>query len=239
LVGLIGPNGSGKTTLLRVLLNLQSVVSGHVRLDDQDLHAINRRAIARRVAYLPQGGDCHWPLTVERLVALGRLPHRAPWRALSHDDESAIARAMASADVEYLAQRVVTTLSGGERTRAHLARALAGEPQILLTDEPVASLDPYHQLQVMELLRAVARQGGAVVVVLHDLTLAARFCDRLVLLHQGSVVAEGQPKDVLTEDNLLATYRIEALRGSRSGEDYVLPWVTRSDSAYRSPTDVD
>lgn len=224
LIGLIGPNGSGKSTLLRALLGLLRLRSGRVLLEERELQRLPRREQARRIAYLPQQGSSHWPLTVERLVALGRLPHQSPWQALSGADRLAIQHAMAATDVTHLADRVITHLSGGERLRVHLARALATEPQFLLADEPVAALDPYHQLQAMELLRDTARSGGGVLVVLHDLQLALRYCDRLVLLDGGRVIASGLPAEVLDDRRLAAVYRISVRRGRVDDVEYLLPW---------------
>jgi iron complex transport system ATP-binding protein len=161
---------------------------------------------------------------VERLVALGRLPHQGPWQAMSDSDRVAIGRAMAATDVGHLAGRVITHLSGGERLRVHLARALATEPEVLLADEPVAALDPYHQLQAMELLRDTAHRGGAVLVVLHDLSLALRYCDRLVLLDGGRMVASGPPAEVLDDTRLAEVYQVTALRGRHEDVPYLLPW---------------
>ena len=224
IVGLLGPNGSGKTTLIRTLLCLQKPRRGHIELDGVDIRTIQPRRLARQVAYLAQASECHWPLTVQRLVTLGRLPYRQPWRDFTAIDHAAVAKALRDTDVAHLAARVITRLSGGERVRAHLARALAGEPRLLFADEPVASLDPYHQLQVMDLLREIARRGGTVVVVLHDLPLAARFCDRLLLLDQGRLVADGTPEEVLSPANLASTFRIEAVHGHNGTESYVIPW---------------
>lgn len=223
-VGLIGPNGAGKTTLLRVLARLIRPEAGSLTFDGEPYERYARRALARAVAYLPQGALAHWPLTVGRLVALGRLPRLGPWRRPGEADIRAIGRAMEEADVVELADRPVTTLSDGERARTMLARALAVEPRVLLADEPITALDPNHQLQVMELLRALARRGGAVVVVLHDLTLAARFCDRVALLHWGRLLDEGTPEAVLTPENLLAAYGVRAVHGRRGDEIYVVPW---------------
>lgn len=224
LVGLIGPNGSGKTTSLRVLLNLQAAQAGAVLLDECPVQALSRREFARRVAYMPQGGEVFWPLTVERVVALGRLPHRLPWAGVGAADREAIERAMSEADVTHLQGRTITTLSGGERMLVHLARVIAGQAEMILADEPTAALDPFHQLQVMEQLLKTARRGGAVLVVLHDLTLAARYCDRLILLDGGRVVAAGPPYEILSDRNLADTYRVHALRGGAGAQRFVLPW---------------
>ena len=227
LVGLVGPNGAGKTTLLRVLAGLMAPAAGRVIFDGQPFGDFGRRELAQRLAYLPQGAPVHWPLKVAKLVALGRLPHLDPWRSPGPDDEHAIARAMDAAEVREFADRSITTLSSGERTRAMIARALAVEPQILLADEPVTALDPYHQLKVMELLRERVREGMAVVVVLHDLNLAGRFCDRLVLLDEGRVVTDGAPEHVLAPEFLRSIYGIEADYGPNGaggdGSFFVVP----------------
>jgi iron complex transport system ATP-binding protein len=224
LVGLIGPNGAGKTTLIRTLAGVLRPTAGTIAFDGRAIDALPRRALARRLAYMAQGADCHWPLTVERVVALGRLPHLAPWQRPGDDDRRAIASALDAADMAAFAERRATSLSAGERARALLARALAVEPEALLADEPVAALDPGHQLDLMTLFHARAQRGAAVVVVLHDLSLAARFCHRLVLLHEGRVLAEGAPEAVLTAATLARAYGIEAVIGRHGSEPYVVPW---------------
>jgi iron complex transport system ATP-binding protein len=207
-VGLIGPNGAGKTTLMRIMAGVQAADAGAVTLDGSALseHPASRRA--RLLAYLPQGAPAHWPLLVERVVELGRIPHRGWWQALAAADREAIDRALAATDAGRLRDRIVTTLSGGERARVMLARVFATEPGFILADEPVASLDPFHQLQVMDTLRAHASDGGGVLVVLHDLNLAARYCDRLVALDRGQVVCEGKPREVLENPALAAAYSV-------------------------------
>lgn len=218
LVGLLGPNGAGKTTLLRSLAGLLALRAGSVTLDGAPLGSFSPSALARRLAYLASGHDCQWPLAVEALVALGRLPHRTPWSRLSDGDLEAIEVAMRFAGVLDLAGRPVTQLSGGERARVLLARALAGDPGLLLADEPVAGLDPGHQLDVMALLARRAAAGGTVIVALHDLALAARFCTRLILMAGGRVLADGRPEAVLMPGNLRAAYGIEAVIGSLGGQ---------------------
>jgi iron complex transport system ATP-binding protein len=227
MVGLIGPNGSGKTTLLRVLANLRAPDGGSVTLDERDLAAVGERELSKKIAYLAQGGDVHWPMRVEALVALGRLPHRRAFRDQSRSDTAAIERAMNAADVVSLGDRTMTQLSGGERMRVLLARALAVEAALLLADEPVAALDPLHQLRVMELLRDAARGGTGVIVVLHDLSLAARFCDRLVLIADGGIVAEGRPVDVLTPASLARAYGVDIVCGVSQGLPFYLPQSMR------------
>lgn len=221
LTGIVGPNGAGKSTLARAMLALVPA-TGRVTLDGDDVAAMPRTALARRIAYLPQGQTLHWPLTVERLVGLGRLPHLAPMSKIGAADADAIARAMVRADVAGLRNRIATELSGGERARVLFARALAVEAPALIADEPLASLDPGHQIDVMELMRAEADAGALVIAVLHDLTMAARYCDRLLLIDEGAIVADGAPADVLTPDLLRRVYGIDAR--VESGGDW--PTVT-------------
>lgn len=209
LIGIIGPNGAGKSTLVRALLGLVPY-RGNIALDGAEITSLTRAQIARELAYLPQGQILHWPLSVERLVGLGRLPHLAPMSRISAADQTIIDRAMKRADIEHLRDRVATELSGGERARVLLARALAVEARGLIADEPLASLDPGHQIDVMELLRSEAASGALVVAVLHDLTMAARYCDRLLLMDRGRLVAQGAALEVLNEANLRSVYGVQA-----------------------------
>jgi iron complex transport system ATP-binding protein len=234
LVGLIGPNGAGKSTLLRTIVGTRSRESGRVLLDDEPLETYESRARARALAYLPQDRRIEWPLPSRAVVMLGRYPHLRGFGPPDPASSAAVDRALAAVDATALADRDATVLSGGERTRVLLARALAVEAPLLLADEPVAGLDAYHQLHVMEILRQTAHRGTGVLAVLHDLTLAARFLDRVVLLHEGVVVANGPPAQVLTEDNLRRVYRVGALRGHGDDGAFLLPW-SRLDPAPREP----
>lgn len=208
LLGLIGPNGAGKSSLLRTLAGLTRPTSGSVLLDDSNLLEMEPKQRARNIAYLAQEATVHWPLIVERVVELGRLPHLDGWQQPSAKDMDVVNRVIQQTDVGHLRERVFDTLSGGEAMRVMLARALAGEPAILLADEPVAALDPAHQLDVMQLLQDHCNSGGAAVVVLHDLALASHFCDRLQLLDSGRTVAVGDATTVLSEENLKEIYGI-------------------------------
>lgn len=191
-VGLIGPNGAGKTTLLRAALGLERF-SGHA-----SLAALSAAARARTAAFLPQTRQIVWPVAVEVLVALGRIPHLAPGAALSGPDRAAVDAALARMGLDPFRARPATELSGGEQARVLIARALAQETPLLLADEPIAGLDPAHQIAAMRVFADLAAEGRGVVVALHDLGLAARFCTRLVLMQRGRVVADGPPAQVLT-----------------------------------------
>src|SRR5262249_12586169 len=171
------------------------------------------------------GGRVRGRGRVEPLVARARLPHRRPFRGHDAADRDAIERAMAAADVVEFRGRTLSEVSGGERMRILLARALAVEAAMLLADEPIAALDPLHQLQVMALLRTTAHEGRGVIVVLHDLALASRFCDRLVLLAHGGVLVEGPPRAVLTDAHVADAYGVEVARGERNGVSFLLPWT--------------
>jgi iron complex transport system ATP-binding protein len=224
-LGIVGPNGAGKSTLMRAAAGLTPPTAGTATLDSEPIAAWSRAALARRIAYLPQNADCHWPMTVERVVALGRLPHLTPWQGPTAADAQAIGRAMAMAQVRDLSDRRIDKLSGGEKARVLLARALAGDPALLLADEPVSDLDPYHRLDVMSHLRRLADGGMAIAVVLHDLSLAMQFCDRLALIDKGRIVADGPPDTTLSPERLSDVFRITALRGDRDGHPYLLPWT--------------
>jgi cobalamin transport system ATP-binding protein len=202
LVALVGPNGAGKSTLLRALLGLEPPVRGNVTLGGRDVRALSRRGIARLAALLPQDAVFELPLTVRQTVALGRMPHLARFQAETSADVDAVDRAIAQADIGTLVDRPVVELSGGERQRVHLARALAQEAPLLLLDEPTANLDLAHQLQTLRLLRDIVTDGRAAIVALHDLSLAARWCDRMLLLAHGTLAADAAPADVLTPDAL-------------------------------------
>ena len=221
--GIVGPNGAGKTTLLRAALGLLPLACGTVRVLNKPLAMWPRGALARAVAYLPQGGEAKWPMLVEEVVMLGRLPHRARFASPSAADRGAVREALERCDATQFARRRMDELSAGERARVLFARALAIGAPILLADEPAAFLDPAHQLRLMELLREEARRGGAVAVTLHDLPLAARHCDELVVLHQGRMAAEGAPGEALSDKALAEVFGVAALRvpDPQGGHDIV------------------
>jgi iron complex transport system ATP-binding protein len=204
--GMVGANGAGKSTLLRLLAGIDAPDAGRVALDGVELRTLAAGARARRISVVPQVSHPQWPLSGRDVVSLGRLPHGAGFDRLSAADADAIARAMARTGTQAFAGRRIDHLSTGERARLLLARALATEAPVLLVDEPTSALDPGFQLDAMAALRGEAARGVAVAVALHDLSLAARFCSRVVLLANGRVLGAGTPADVLRPDALRVAY---------------------------------
>lgn len=222
MVGLIGPNGAGKTTLMRALLGLVES-EGTIEFDGDSVEQMDPKTRGRRFAYLAQGGPVHWPLTVQSLVELGRLPHKTPWQSMNNEDEVIVEAVMRQTGTFEFKDRVVTHLSGGERARVMLARALASKAPFLFADEPAAALDPRYQLEMMSLLKAhVSHEHGAV-VVLHDLNLAQHFCDRLIVISDGTLAADGPPAEVLNDGLLKSVFGVTATRWSEAGDSFIVP----------------
>ncbi len=211
LVGLVGPNGAGKSTLLRVLGGLPvGEITGRVELLGKPLSAYSPREIARLVAHVPQATALDFPFTARDVVLMGRSPHLGRFQLEGERDRRVAERVMQATETLPFARRLVSTLSGGERQRVLIARALAQEPAILLLDEPTSNLDIKHQLALLEMVRDLAyREGLGVVAAIHDLPLAARFCDRIVLIAQGRVLAAGRPDQVFTPGRLAQVFGVE------------------------------
>ncbi|MBL6945599.1 MAG: ABC transporter ATP-binding protein [Rhodospirillales bacterium] len=227
-VGLVGANGSGKSSLLRAVLGILPSPTGEVLVDGKIVKDMTPRQRANHISYAPQGAEMHWMLPVERLVAIGRTPHMAPWSSLSDKDLGVIEHALRVTDMLELRHRIASTLSGGEKARALLARTIAVNAPYLLADEPVAALDPYHQLQVLDILSDMAKHDHGIVIVLHDLALAQRYCDKIFLLHDSAVLAEGSPDQVFTDERLETAYRVKMAHLKHNGADY-LTLLDRSD----------
>ena len=209
-VGLVGPNGSGKSTLLRLALGLLAADRGDIQVVGRPVAALSRRALARRAAFVPQDTAMEIAFTVRDVVAMGRHPHLGRFQPETEADAEAIRWALAATATEALAERTLQELSGGERQRVILARALAQQATVLLLDEPTANLDVAHQLEMLMLVRRVVEEERCALIAIHDLALAARFCDRIVMLSEGAVVALGTPREVITEARLARYFRIHS-----------------------------
>lgn len=222
-VGLIGANGAGKSTLLQLLLGLIKQQSGAVKLNGVDIHAQKRRDIAKQLAFVPQSIELPYAFTVQALVAMGRNPYLGPFELETAEDTRLIQEAMQKTDITHLKERSVTTLSGGEKQRVIIARALAQQAPTILLDEPIASLDICHQIETLQLIQSLTQSGKLAITALHDLNLAASYCDRLILLgetefNHGSgrllsgrtIIADGTPEQVLTQGNLANYFSINA-----------------------------
>ncbi len=235
LVALVGPNGAGKSSLVKAIAGV-APYAGRVEWNGAPVATLEARGRARALAYLPQAPTVHWPLNGRDVVALGRLPHRGYGTSAAADDEAAIDWAMAQTATQPFAARAVDRLSVGERARLLLARALAVRAPVLLVDEPTPTLDPYHQLQVMEVLRGYADHGAAangtvalptpavVIAVLHDLALAARYATRVLLLDAGRIAVDDRPEQALGAAAVRRHYRVEPFIARCDDRPLVVPW---------------
>lgn len=212
IIALLGPNGAGKTTLLRVLNGTVTHQRGKILLDEIDLHNLSRREIARSIAVVAQENETKFPITVMEFVLAGRFARGAAFGWETTGDIDASRQALIDCDLEDFDARLMNELSGGERQRVVLARALAAETQVLLLDEPTANLDLAHQALMFNLVRRRCRGSGATAVVItHDLNLASEFADKVILLDEGRVMADGTPDEVMTVENLRQVYDVEVL----------------------------
>ena len=209
-VGLIGPNGAGKSTLLRTISGILRYRRGAVRLEGADLKTLSSREIASSLALIPQIAPYTYGFTSMELVLMGRYPHLGRFQIEGKEDDRIARDAMRLTETEQFADRTLDTLSGGERQRVFVARALAQQPRILLMDEPTANLDVLHQLKVLDLVRRLVDDGLTAIAAVHDLNMAARYCDKLVLLSGGRVLAEGTPSEVLTPDTIASAFGVKS-----------------------------
>ena len=221
LVALIGANGAGKSTLLTSLAGVLDPDTGTISLDGRALSTFSRFEIARRRAYLPQNPRCEWPISVERLIALGLTPTLPVFGGLPPALEARVTEMLTQWDLLPQREQAATTLSGGELARAMLARSLVGDPDILIADEPITGLDPKHALDTLARLRALAHSGKLVIISIHDLTLAARYATRLVVIDRGRIVNDGRPGDILTPSLLREVFEVEACVAGTNGGAYV------------------
>ncbi|MEK6540755.1 MAG: ABC transporter ATP-binding protein [Pseudomonadota bacterium] len=212
MIAIIGPNGAGKTSLLRSIIGLGEQVTGGAFIDGQAVSVMKPHHRAQLISYLPQSLPLAWPIRVTDAVALGRYPHGA-----DSEGDAAVERALSDCDLLALAQRSTDSLSGGELTRVHVARTFACAAPIILVDEPIAALDPSHALAVMQLLRRHADDGGTVVVVMHDLGLAARFANRILGMRDGCLLFDEAPKAAITPENIAALFDVKATIDDTSG----------------------
>ena len=210
LVGLIGPNGAGKSTLLRAISGILSCQDGSVRLEGADLRGLSSRDVAAALALIPQIAPYTHGFTSIELVLMGRYPHLGRFQIEGSEDDRIARESMRLTETEQFAGRTLDTLSGGERQRVFVSRALAQQPRVLLLDEPTSNLDVFHQLKVFDLVRRLVDEGLTAIAAIHDLNMAARYCDRLVLLFEGRVLAEGPPDEVLTPEAIARAFGVEA-----------------------------
>lgn len=212
-VGLIGPNGSGKTTLLKSIGRVLKPEGGTILLSGQDIYRVTQKRVARKMATVPQETLVTFDFTVRDVVLMGRTPHLKRLMGESPHDFEVVEQAMRYAQISHLSERSITELSGGEKQKVIIAQALAQEPQLLLLDEPTTHLDIHHQLEILDLIKGLSRQGLAVISVFHDLNLAAQYCDFLVLLSDGRIRVTGTPEEVLTTEKIRESYGVEVVVG--------------------------
>ncbi len=223
LVVIVGPNGAGKSTLLRGLAGLAPSHGGSIQIGEALLHTLSPQERARAIGYLPQERTVHWPMPAHEIVALGRLPHQVAAAGLNAHDRAAVAKAIAAMDADHLADRPILELSGGERARILIARVLAQEPSVILADEPTAGLDPKHQWALFECLEVAAARGTRIIVASHDLALASRFAQHVLLVTDGRLSATGSPADVLTRDRLAAVFGVASAVIEHDGHQVIVP----------------
>lgn len=219
--GVIGPNGAGKSTLLRALLGLQPLASGRVTIDGSDIQSLRRRDVARRLSYLPQAAAPPFPFSALEVVSMGRYPHRGRFGAHTHRDFACAENALREAGAAHLRDALITEMSGGERQRVHLARTFATDAPALLLDEPLSNLDIQHSLDLLHILRGKRDEGRLVLLTIHDLNQAFQWCDDLILMDGGTIVAHGPKGEVFRRDLLEVTFGVGVHFLSLAGEQIV------------------
>lgn len=229
---ILGPNGCGKSTFLRTVSGLQKNYQGTIQLDGQDISSLQPKKLAQKVAVLTQGASVPTDLTVKELVTYGRFPYRSWLRQNEKEDRQAIAWAMEQTELEGLQDRLVATMSGGERQRAWIAMALAQQPEILLLDEPTTYLDIAHQLEVMQIIERLHKEMGiTIIMVLHDINHALQYADALVVMKEGHIAATGRPQEILTPDLLASVFKVRAERFVNAhGDTILMPWALQKNS---------
>ena len=222
ILGIVGPNGAGKSTLIRCIDRILAPQKGTVLLDGKDIKKLNRMEIARKMGYVPQSASQIFSTTVFDTVLMGRRPHLS-WRS-NEKDIGKVLEVLQMLKIEDLAMRDINELSGGQKQKVFIARALAQEPDVLLLDEPTSNLDIKHQLEVMEIIKNIVRDKGiSAVIAIHDLNLAARYSDRIVMMDNGRIFAAGNPSSVLTQDNIKLVYGVEVIVSNHNGTPYIIP----------------
>lgn len=222
-ISVIGPNGAGKSTLLKCMVRIIEPTSGSIKLAGKNISSYKLKELSKQVAFVPQNTDYNFPFSVSEIVLMGRIPHLGRLRVEGKEDYKVAEMCLKTVGMEEFSERIVTTLSGGEKQLVSIARAIAQEPKFLLLDEPTSNLDIYHQLNIMNLLRTLSDGKTGVVVVLHDLRLAAKFCDKILALSEGECVAFGNADDVLSEDIIENVFdvRVEIIRSKRTGNKVI------------------
>lgn len=207
--GIVGPNGSGKSTLLKNICRVWRPDSGAVRIDGRDARALSRRALSRRVTLVPQNTSVEFPVTVLDMVSMGRNPHLGRFRSMGRKDREVVARALEETGTSGLRERSVTELSGGECQLAVIARALATEAAVILLDEPTSELDINHSLTIMELLVSLKKKGKTILVSMHDINLARRYCDTVTILREGRLFFSGSPEEAFSRENIRQVFGVD------------------------------
>lgn len=206
-IGLIGPNGTGKSTLLRLMAKLLKPDAGTIYFANKNLDTMSNLDVAKAITYMPQSTVLDYQFTVEQIVLMGRHPHRKKWQISQKEDYFIAEEAMKLTGIDHLKDRFITTLSGGERQLVFLARSITQQSDIILLDEPTSDLDIYHQVQICEIIRGLVKEGKTVVAAIHDINLATRYCDELILLRDGEIVAFDRPEKAITVDHLMRVFQ--------------------------------